>query len=183
MQTKPQLDHKEVVKAFLDSSTYATVLHAICLNDLGGSIYEDDSVEIYAKLRDIYGVTLHEDNENKLMAMITAVSTPYFYHDTTAFASICEVLTTGEQGLAELDMELPTVLEILWADYEVGVNAEALEYSPAVERIVDLSMAEERMEDTDAYTHYAPVIQDMASELRQQLLAVGFTDIPEMPGI
>jgi hypothetical protein len=132
-----RLNKKEVYKLLESAETYGTVLHAICFELYGEEIYDIDSVELYARLSDDIGIYPHQDNESKLMAMITIISTPYFYDNVNVFETICKTLTTGDPGVVELGMEDPTLLEILWGVYEANLNVDAIEFSPLIEALID----------------------------------------------
>jgi hypothetical protein len=182
-----KLNKKEIYKLLESSETYGTVLHAICMTLYGEEIYDIDSVELYARLGDDFGIYPHEDNESKLMAMITAISTPHFYQNVNVFESICKTLTSGDPGVVELGLEDPTLLEILWGAYEVDLNVEPIEYSLRIERLIDKVTKEEAFEEgvsvDQIMEHYNQAIRDMGNELKHQLLKAGFADIPALPKV
>lgn len=181
------LNKKEVYKALSDDETYATVLHAICLLTYGEEMYTLDSLELYARLQDDFGVAPTEENESKLMSMIIAVSTPYFYHDLEVFKTISTVLTSGDTGLTDLEIEEPSLLEIFWALYEVGLNAEELDFSKKISKYLAREVAEEAeetgMEAQDVKEDTNEILYERARDLTEQLALIGFPDVPPMPQI
>lgn len=181
------LDKKEVYKALESSETYATVLHAIALNLIGEDMYSMDSIEIFAELQDAYKILPHEDNESKLMAMIIAVSTPYFYTDLEVFNSTCKTLTTGDPGLTDLSLEASSLLDIFWGLYEVALNAEEIELSDSIKVFMDRQIDNEAVESNDPKVDmiesYNRVVREMSIELYAQLNKVGFSQIATLPKI
>jgi hypothetical protein len=181
------LNKKEVYKALTDEDTFATVLHAVAFAQYGEEIYKLDSLELYARLQEDFGAELVEDNESKLMAMIVAVSTPYFFQDINVFKTSCEVFTSGDAGLTDLEVEEPTLLEVLWGLYEVGLNAEEIPFHAAVERYLE-SLIDQEAVDTGETTNEIleeanSIIRDWAVELNLQLKLVGFKDLPKLPPV
>lgn len=182
-----QLDRKEIFKALRNSETYATVLHAITLATFEEEFYSWDSLEIYARLEEEYSASLHEDNENKLMAMITAVSTPFFYRDLEVFNAVATSLTSGDPGLADVGFDTSTILDIFWAVYEVGLNVEEIDFSESIKNFINENIEDEAVEtDTDqkeVTDKYTKAVKEMSVELHSQLNKVGFNEVPEMPEI
>jgi hypothetical protein len=182
-----KLQKKEVYKLLESSETYGTVLHLICFNKYGEEIYKLDSVELYARLQDDFGVLPHDDNESKLMAVITAVSTPYFFTDINVFKSISKTLATGDPGVVDMALEDPTLFEILWGTYEVNLNVESIPFSDNIEKYIDQEVAEEAFEDGMTSDEIMDIhnqsIRDNAIELRLQLQKAGFSDLPKMPTV
>jgi hypothetical protein len=181
------LDKKEVFKVLENPESYATVLHTICLITFGEELYQKDSLEIYMELKDTYGVQMHEDNESKLMAIMTAVSTPFFFSDKTVFDSICKSLLNGDPGLTDLELEHSTMLEVLWGIYEVGLNIDFNEFTPSVQSFIDTIFNQEALElgttSEDVLQAYNKVIEEMAMELSIQLKKIGIADAPVLPSM
>jgi len=181
-----KLNRKEVFKALQDSETYGTVLHAICLKTYGDDLYTMDSIEVYQNLEDDYGTLPHQDNENKIMAMVTAVSTPLFYEDLEVFKATSKTLLGGDPGVIDSSFDPPELIEVLWATYEVGLNAEALPYDRNIENYIEAMLTKEQaiIEETgeDLMTHNDRVMNELAQELEDQLKAVGFDEEITMPG-
>jgi hypothetical protein len=181
------LDKKEIFKALESRDTYGTVLHAICLVHFGEELYNMDAVEIYAQLEEEFGIWPHEDNESKIMVMITMFTTPYFFTDLTMFKITCRTLTTGDIGLTGLGIDDTTLLEVLWGVYEAGVNVHPVEFSDQINEYINdmigLEQADNDESREDILTHYERELAVMAGELRSQLQLVGFQDMPEMPNI
>ena len=189
---KPALDQKAVYRAITDDATCATVLHIIALSQYGEDIYTIDILELLARLEEDFGGRVTEDNESKLNAIILAVSTDMFYQDTEAFRAICNTMLSGDPGLGEFD-EL-TLPEILWGIWEVGVNREPGDFSPAIKKIIDHASSTEYAspedttlpDDPDAGYGYAQNIMDtQKTHLEHQLFQIGVDpqDLPPMASL
>ena len=182
-----QLDRKAIYRALEDRETYGTVLHAIALATYGEELYTMVPAQIYLSLQEDFGIWPHEDNESKLMAVIIAVSQPYFYTDLTVFQATCRTLTTGDPGLSDLGIDDTTLLEVLWGRYEVSINAEDIELSEEILQFVETSIDEEEndseMTEDDVLTHFERIMKHRAIEMIDQLKACGFDMIPEMPDL
>jgi len=185
---KIALDKKEVFKLLESSETFGTVLHAICLSAFGSKIYKVDSVELYAMIQDEFGTLLHEEGESKLMAIITSITTPFFFSDVKFFASVCNTMLEGDPGVSgpdDLGFEEPTMLEVIWAMYEVGLNIEGIEYSPSVENYVNQILADENTDadedPTEIREKLKSILDQMSAELKIQLIKAGFKNIPVLP--
>jgi len=180
-----KLDTKNIIKALLNVNSYATTLYA-CLLTLYEDLHELDSLELYARLKDDLGVEMPEENENKLQAILSAVTTTYFYTDLGMFVSVCKSLASGDPGVADFDFEDATALEILWGTYEVELNEDDRiepEFAPSIDRYITQllkleAVDNEQIDDLeDVIPSYEEAITVMILELERQLKNVGFTDV------
>jgi len=177
------LDKLTVARLIGDIATLGTTLHVICLTAYGEEIYTLDILELLARLREDFGVELPEDNENKLQAMLTAVSTEAFHQDVEAFNTICNTLSSGDPGLEELDdVTLP---EMMWAMFEVEVNRGPDEFSPSVMSRIEQIMAAEMDPESDPnpYRYASGFVEDLHALLVDQMVALGVpaSSVPSLP--
>ena len=162
------LDPKAVHRALSDDATFATVLHAVALISYGPEIYEWEPLALYLELEKDYGVTLTEDNESKLQAIMLATQTDLFYEDPEGFRGICNTLASGDPGLDGLD-EL-TLAEALWGMYEVELQRDPAPMQPGVEKMLQSTiLAEAKDLETDPLEDPAGYLIDYVEERRQQL--------------
>jgi len=184
MQSTQKLNRDNVIKALLNPETYATVLYAILLLEYE-DLHEVDSLELYARIKDDFYVEMPEENENKLQAILTVVTTPYFYADVQTFTSICKTLVDGDPGVADFDFDDASVLELLWGTYEVELcedDRQGLHYAPAIESYILERVQEEALDDEDLEAEevipsYETTIVSMILEVKTQLEAVGFKNV------
>jgi hypothetical protein len=133
----------------------ATALHSILLALYGEALYGEepmDPLEIYADLEERFNITVPEDNENRINAIIMAVSSNAFYEDETAFVAIAESLLDGDLGdVPTGEMGGLSTLELLWAIYEVAVNRDenVPPFAPAIARMIETIANDEAQEDND----------------------------------
>lgn len=180
---KISLDKTAVARLLNDVATLGTTLHVICLTAYGEEIYTLDILELLARLREDFGVELPEDNENKLQAMLTAVSTEAFHQDVQAFNTICNTLSSGDPGLDELDdVTLP---EMLWAMFEVEVNRGPDEFSPSVQARLEQILASEMDPESDPnpYRYASGFVEDQHALLMDQMVLLGIPAeaVPKLP--
>ncbi len=98
--------------------TLATVLHAIAYKEFGEELYEWEPETVYLDVNDAFGIEIPEANFNKLMALISAISSDAFYKKWTSFEVICSSLSDGDpSGHDEI-----LVAEMAWGVIEVGLN-------------------------------------------------------------
>lgn len=191
------LDKKEVFKALTDSETYATVLLAICLISYKDETFKVDPLTLAQWLKEDYEAVLSEPNENKLNAIITALTTDYFYMDLGVFKSICQTLSDGDPGVFDPNFEDPTFVEVLWGIYEVALNSDnskedkfAPEVNQFIQDVSDNEVNDNFNEETgevietpeaNAEIAYSRIIKDNVAALRAQLIKIGIKDIPKFP--
>lgn len=183
-QSRPTLNPKAVSAALLDAATYATVLHVILLSQYGEDIYEVDPIELYARLKDDFGVQLPEANEQRIQAILLATSTDAFYDDVRAFVATCNTLLAGDPGFEDMD-EL-SVAEIFWGLYEVELNHGEEEPCPEIQALIAKEVDEEA-EDSTGVEELRPnyVLRELAehrTNLRKQLVAIGIRDF-DLPSV
>ena len=186
--SKKDLNPKAVFSSLQDSDTFAFVLLTICLICYGEETFKVDPLVLFQFLKEDFGTELTNDNENKLSAILAALTTNFFFKDLSIFKSICETLTEGDPGLFDPGFEDPTVAEIIWGMYEVNLVYDEKnrdEYAPEIEQFVDKKL-ETDPEDTEesGLTNeetYQEFIYNNVALLKQQLKYIGIKDIPQFP--
>lgn len=180
-----ELDKKAVFRLLQDQNTYGTVLHFIAFTTFGEEIYEMDSIELYGKLKDIYGTFMHDDCESKLQAIFTIITTNAFFENIEVFKAICITLSEGDPGLSEIGMEDPTVAEMMWAMYEAELNMDQGVFYPVVSHYID-KLIENEVEEVDGeqiipgYEQYMiESIQDMKRQFRELGVKAQFPPIED----
>lgn len=174
-----------------DPDTCATVLHLILLAAYGDELYGDpaadippmESVEYWIRVKEDFHVTVPESNENKINALVLALSTDAFYDDPLAFISICSALHSGDLGdLVDGVMEDLTIPEMLWGIYEVELNrGSSTDFVPAIDKVIEETINEEA-EDTedkdpeDVISYYERFVQEMRDDMLIQMKTLGVSD-------
>lgn len=179
-------------KLLRESGTLGTPLLTIALAAYGDEIFGNpelgiepiDPIELWTRLEEDFRAELPDAVENRLNALMTAVSTDLFYEDPLAFTSIGLALASGNLGtLPDGILEELTLPEAVWATYEVALNRDDdMPLSPQILRLFDeiITAEADDMEDGDEkspsnerYVHY------MKMELASQMLQLGIR-IPEL---
>ena len=188
--TKDSLDKKAVFILLQDGDTFGFTLLTICLICYGEDTFKLDPLVLYQYLKEDFGTELNDDNENKLNALITALTTNFFFKDLDVFKSICQTLTEGDPGIFDPNFDEPTVAEIIWGMYEVSLASDEKDkdaYSPNIERYVDKRLQEDPndVEESglDDEETYQELIYNNVAELKQQLIDIGIKDIPKFPAV
>lgn len=145
-----QLDRNACSVLFGDPETTGTTCLTILITAYPDVLdYEDppDVLELWARVREDFSVTVHEDNENRINALLLALTTDGFYQDIEIFEAVCLGLGGDIGDLAEGVMEDPTMPEILWAAFEVGLwREDDPEFSSAVQSHLQRILEREREE-------------------------------------
>lgn len=174
-----------------DTETTATVLHLIILSAYGDELYGDeengiaamDPIELWLRVKEDFSVTVPESNENKINALMVALSTDAFFEDPLAFISICNALYSGDLGdLVEGFMEDLTVPEMLWGIYEVELNRGQSEtFSNSINRLIDETISaeaesNEELEEAEVVPYYERFISDMRDDMLIQMRLLGVSE-------
>lgn len=120
-----QFDKKITKELLKDKGTYAFVLLVIILSYLPEG--EDDLAEIdtetlFADLEEEFECDIPEENENKINAAITALTTDLFWRSTSVTKAISMAFADGDIGdIINGDDEEVEVCYLLWALLEVGI--------------------------------------------------------------
>jgi len=179
------LNKKEIFKALSDDATYGTTAHIIALGTFGDDIYDMDPLELFMNLEDEYKVEMSDDLADKLQAILLATTTNAFFEDPVAFRAIANTLLEGDPGFDGFDNV--TTTEVLWSIYEVELNHEGTEFTPAVSALINKEIDNEG-EDVDTLdeamnsSYHQRAIRVFRKELEEQLQLVGVEDyaLPEV---
>lgn len=175
-----KVDIRLVGDLLADPESSATVLHAMLLAFYKDELYGNDEagipamdpVELWIRVREDFRVSVHENNENKINAIMLAMSTDLFYDDPEVFVAICLALFDGDIGdMVSGVMEDITVPEMLWGIYEVELNRDDYQaFAPSIVRIIDEAISQEAEDrDTDE-ADVLPYFERIINEKRQQML-------------
>jgi hypothetical protein len=180
--TGPQ--KKAIYSLVNEDGTYGTVLHAIALKAYGEEIYDVDLLELYERLEEDFGGRLTEDHQNKLAAIITAMTGDAFYEERDAFCGICSALNDGDPGFAETNQ--PVTAEIFWAMYEIELNRDPAPMSGAIQQTIQTAILEEAddsgEEDGDLFSYVFGFLNESRERLHKQLTEAGF-NVHDLPPI
>jgi len=181
-------DRKAVGDLLEDPDTTATALLVIVLGSYGDAVFGDeeqgippmDPLELWQNLKDDYHAQTCEENENRLNAIMLALSSDAFYDSEEAFTAIASSLEDGDLGdTVTGEMEPLTVPEILWAIYEVELNRDdKQDFSPAIVALIDQTMTTEAADmegsmDGNPMSYWENFLSDKRSQLMQELRILG----------
>ena len=171
-----------------DTETTATVLHIIILAAYGDEVYgsvehgieQADPVELWLRIKEDFSVTVPESNENKVNALMLALSTEAFYDDPLAFISICNALYSGDLGdLVDGALEDLTMPEMLWGIYEVELNRGDSEgFALPIDRLIDEIIRNEaedneELEEAEVVPYYEKFVAEMRDDMLVQMRMLG----------
>jgi len=150
-----QLDRRVCAELLSEADTPATVVLTILLAaypDIMSAEDAPDVLELWADVQEDFSVSVHEDNENKVNAMLLALTTDAFYEDPEAFEAISLGLGGDLGDLTEGVMEDVSVSEMMWAAWEVSLwRTDDPDFSESVRRIWMKELRRE-MEEKDLET-------------------------------
>lgn len=189
---KTELNKQGVFEILQDPDTYATVLLCICLINYGDETFKVEPIVLFQWLKEDFGTELHEDNENKLQALLVALTTDFFFTDLDVFQNICKTLSSGDPEITDTNfMSDPvTIPEVMWGIYEVSLNSEDtiidnMPFSKQIDAFIDNTLdndVDEQDDDTIS-PQTNNIVADNVSQLKEQLSKIGISDIPKFPTI
>ena len=129
-----------------DASASATVKLIIVMAAYPDEVFGDaekeieplDPIELWMRIEEDFRVTLPEQAENKINALVTALSTDAFYDRVEPFAAICSALYVGDMDdIIDQSFDELTLPEMLWGIFEVELGREgSTDFAPAIEQFI-----------------------------------------------
>lgn len=109
------------IKNMLEAKyTFATTLLAILLDSYGTEFFDWEPLSLRHQIKDDFGATMPEINENKVWALVTALTTNQFYKYWEIFSQTCRVLNNDEPDFADFTPVDPE--DLAWGVAEVLIN-------------------------------------------------------------
>ena len=185
-------DKRLAADLLADTETTATVLHMIILAAYGDEVYGSlengiepaDPVELWLRIKEDFSVNVPESNENKVNALMLALSTEAFYDDPLAFISICNALYSGDLGdLVNGALEDLTMPEMLWGIYEVELNRGDSEgFALPIDRLIDEIIKNEaedneELEEVEVVPYYEKFVAEMRDDILVQMRMLGVDEM------
>jgi hypothetical protein len=176
---------QQMKKALLDEDSFATTLRLVLEEIYGPDVFGNpetgsppyDPLLIWRSVYDDLGISIPEEGENRINALITAMSTSGFYTDTEAFSAVCNALYAGDLGdVVSAGLDDLTVPEVLWGMFEVELNRGKadLDFSPGVTQLIQKTAADENADpDAGGGFYVDGFMKDATSDLILQLDATG----------
>ena len=116
----------------------ATVLNAMVLSKYGEEALDWDPLTIQMEIQDDFGVTPASEAMDKICAMQIVMGTGDFFGRVDAFRNIVNTIANGQpffQTFTPLQAE-----EIALSIATVGMNRDMIQFAPAVQELVRLSL-------------------------------------------
>jgi hypothetical protein len=185
-------DKRLAADLLADTETTATVLHMIILAAYGDEVYGSleqniepaDPIELWLRIKEDFSVNVPESNENKVNALMLALSTEAFYDDPLAFISISNALYSGDLGdLVNGALEDLTMPEMLWGIYEVELNRGDSEgFAIPIDRLIDEIIKNEaedneELEETEVVPYYEKFVAEMRDDMLIQMRMLGVDEM------
>lgn len=119
----------QALQALLQSEdTYASVLLAVVVDNYGTESFDWEPETLRMELSDDFGATMPKAVEDRLRALITAITTNQFYRSFELFNETCDVLNGSEADFNTFSPITPE--DLAWGVAEVALNDT---YSPEFE--------------------------------------------------
>lgn len=99
--------------------TFATVLLAILFKLFGPEVLDWDGLTIQLEIKDRFGVDVPRRVYDKLMALITALSTDRVYKEVPLFDEFVSAINGEGMGI---EQDIPAVDDVAWAVAELSMN-------------------------------------------------------------
>lgn len=173
----------------------ATPLLVIVLSTYGDRALADDPetgeerldpIELWNMVERDYRTTIPLEAENRLNAIMLALTSDLFFEDPIVFTAVCGALSQGElpdmvNGFMDDLVEHLTLAECLWGLYEVAlVRDDDLPLGPRIEALIERIARDEVEEDVgdplQIIPHYERFVIKQRHEMIQQLRLLGLPE-------
>ncbi len=177
-----QLDKGKCRVALGDADTPGFVLLTIVLWAFGDRVFGDpeagveamDPAEMWAEVNEMFGTWIPEEGENRLNALITALSSPAFYKDVETFCAVSNALYDGDLGdLIDGVFEEPSVVEMMWATLEVELARDDDDPAPPFSPKVADFLAKKLREEQEDHTIHEEAVNATFVDMLDQLRGIG----------
>lgn len=176
------LDMGEVRKVLGDPDTHGLVLLTVILDAFGDRVFGDpdqelepmDPAEIWAGINEIYGTWIPEEGENKVNALLLAMTSGLFYHDPQIFEAVTAALYDGD--IADMIggvFDKPSLIEMLWAITEVELANDEEQGPPDFGRDVQNYIDELMRIEGHEFDRAAAVVNDEFHDMMETLRRIG----------
>jgi hypothetical protein len=181
-----KLDKAGVHKLLTDSSTHGFTLLTVLLFQYDEELFAMDSLDLYARIHDDFGVQLNQVHENRIQAMLTALTTDGYTHDPATYESIVKALTEGDPDLQGASGDIG-IDEMLWSEYQIQLamgldSPDDIDYHPAVQAFRTLTEQQDKVQNPDEFDNLAEELQELQTQLYSQLHEAGFS-FPQLPDL
>jgi hypothetical protein len=133
-----------------------------------------DPAEMWAEFNEIFGSWVSEEGENKLNALILALSTPNFYQDVETFCAVSNALFDGDLGdMVDGVFEEPSVVEMLWATLEVELARDDADEVPPLSGKVREFLTRKLREEQEDHTAQQEAVDDAFVAMMETLREIG----------
>jgi hypothetical protein len=135
------LERERVASLWENPDTFGTSLMALALDEWGTDIMDWEPQTLRTEIKAVYNADIPRTNMDKLMALITILSTDLFYISVEAFSHVANALNGAPANFSVMDPVSPE--EAAWAITEAVLNdpperGEKLEdkFSPEVRKFL-----------------------------------------------
>jgi len=115
-----ELKKAEVARWWSDRETFGTALLALAIDEYGTELLDFEPETIRLQVKNDFSIDIPQVNMDKLMAMITCMTTNLFYTSVEACTQITNALNGQTADFQVWDP--PTAAESAWAITEVTLN-------------------------------------------------------------
>lgn len=114
------LQHQRIADYWSSEDTFATSLLALLIDSYTTVVLDWEPETIRGEIKATYNVDIPQVNMDKLMALITTLTTDMFYISATAFSHVANALNNSTANFEVMDPVTPE--EAAWALTEVTLN-------------------------------------------------------------
>ena len=180
LETLLPFPKEKAAELLRSEETLASVLLLIILTAYKDEVFGNeevgiepiDPIELWTRLEEDFHAQIPVENENRLNALMLAVSTDGFFDDPEIFKAVTLALNSGDMGdLVSGQVEELTLPEALWAIFEVELNRDDdIELAAPVSSILESLMHGESIAgQTEDKPYYVEYVESMKKQLHEQL--------------
>jgi hypothetical protein len=114
------LKRKEIADWWVNREAFATTLLALAIDEFGTECFEWEPETIRLEISDLYNVEIPGVNMDKLLGLMTAMSTDLFYRSVETFTHVANALNGSEANFQLWDPVEAD--EAAWAISEIYLN-------------------------------------------------------------
>jgi len=114
------LKRNETARWWKDPTTFATSLLALALDEFGTELMNWEPETIRLEIKDIYNTDIPDVNMDKLLALITSLTTNLFYLSVESFTHVANAVNDAEADFVTWDPVEAD--EAAWAITEIVMN-------------------------------------------------------------
>jgi hypothetical protein len=163
------LDRDRVRQLFLSKGTFAASLLILCVDAYGTECFDWDPDTLLQEIQQDYNALLPQVNKDKILALITVMTTDQFYRDPIVFYQTCLALNCVPSNWNSMNEDIDAPM-MAWAVTESGLidaneTGHVLEFSEDVAAYVGVVLRQSGFRTPPPILRFAKIQQPTVVDL------------------